>query len=60
MKLCTIEQVQDLRKPEARKRKDYDELGPLLYDCWLTSMIRYLERRQARKLTSVKGTSSQA
>jgi hypothetical protein len=52
MKLASVEEVRKLLEPQARKRRDYDELGPNLYHCWLLMVIEYLEKRQARKLTS--------
>ena len=62
MKLCTPEQVQELRQATSRKRRDYDELGPNLYDCWLLTVIRYLERRKlqaaSNKRQAQEGTSS--
>lgn len=53
MRLATAEQVKKLRASSV-KRRDYDELGPNLYDCWLLTVIRYLEARSKRQASSVK------
>jgi len=60
MKLASIDQVKRLMEPGAPKRRDADELGENMYYCWLSMVVDYLEKRKARKLTSVKATSSQA
>ena len=59
MKLATAKQIQDLRASSV-KRRDYDELGPLLYDCWLIGIERYLEKRLDRQASSVKPRASSA
>ena len=56
MKLATVEQVQELRA-SSHKRQAADELGPLLYDCWLIGIIRYLEARRKRQASSLELTS---
>lgn len=53
MKLATAKQIKELRA-SGFKRRDYDELGPGLYACWLLGIIRYLERRERRRASSVK------
>ena len=56
MRLCTAEEVKKLRGSSV-KRQAADELGPLLYDCWLLGIIRYLERRHKRQAS---GSEDQA
>jgi hypothetical protein len=53
--LPTSKQIEELRmKNPSFKRRDYLELGPALYDCWLRTVVRYLEGREKRQATSVK------
>jgi hypothetical protein len=53
MKLATAKQIEELRAASV-KRRDYDELGPALYDCWLLGLARYVESRYKRQAASVK------
>ena len=56
MKLATAKQVEELRA-SGIKRQAADELGPLLYDCWLLGIIRYLDARSKRQASSNKPAS---
>jgi len=59
MKLATSKQIEELRmKNPSFKRRDYLELGPALYDCWLRTVVSYLEAREKRQATSDKRQAS--
>jgi len=57
MRLATSKQIEELRASSV-KRRHADDLGPLLYDCWLIGIIRYLESRSKRQAASVKQQAS--